>query len=335
MTVLTLEQAGPALRVQDLGRPGYIAQGVAPGGAADPLALLEAAALLDVPAPLPALEMAGVGGRFTCSAPMRFALTGAPMRAHVDGARIGWSETQLLLPGQVLEIGAAEAGVYGYLTPAGGVQDTPWLDSFSTFPGEAPLASGAKLTLGDDSQVMAPPKRLKAAPRFSGGMVRVMPGPQTGLFAPETLTRVQRTLFTRSARANRQGVRLEFTGAPFEAQGAAGLASDFITAGDVQITGDGAPYVLLAECQTIGGYPRLGTVIPADLPKLAQAPMGAALQLQLIDLAQADALWQTPDVQLKQLRAKVAHKTRDPHAMRDLLSYQLISGVTRGDEEGI
>lgn len=333
MTCLRINRAGPALRVQDMGRPGHIAQGVAPGGAADSLALLEAAALLDLPTPLPALEMPGAGGQFTVTAPMRFALTGAPMQARIDGARIGWNETHLLLPGQVLQIGGAEAGVYGYLTPAGGLHTDMWLGSRASLSGTAPLTAGTDVPLGDDAQVTASPKRLLAEPRFSGGTLRVMPGLQTDLFPPETLARVQRTLFTRDARANRQGVRLAFQGAPFPAQGAAGLASDFITVGDVQMTGEGTPYVLLADCQTIGGYPRLGTVIPADLPKLAQAPVGAALRLQMIPLAQADSLWQAPAAQLAQLRRKVSPKTRDPHAMRDLLSYQLIGGAIRGDDE--
>lgn len=336
---LTIERAGPALGLQDMGREGHIAQGVARGGAADRLALLEAAVLLDLPAPMPAIEMAGMGGAFTVDAPMRFALTGAPMTARIDGARIGWHESHLLLPGQVLDIGGALEGVYGYLTPAGGVASEGWLNSVSVQAGHGIgrlCAAGDKITLGDDPAPAAPGSRIVPDARFAGGTVRVMPGPQTGLFAPDTIARVQRTLFRRDAQANRQGVRLSHGQAPFPADDAAGLASDFIAPGDVQMTGDGVPYVLMADCQTIGGYPRLGTVIAADLPVLAQAPLGAAIRLQMIDLPQADALWLSEDDQLSRLRGRVQIKSRDPHQMRDLLSYQLIGGVTRGDEmEGV
>ena len=131
MGSLTILRAGPALSVQDLGRPGHLSEGLSPGGAMDRLALLEAAALLDLPDVVPAIEMASTGGRFSVDAPMRIALTGAPMKAAVDGAPAPWAATVLLLPGQVLEIGGATAGTYGYLTPAGGIRSPDWLGSRS------------------------------------------------------------------------------------------------------------------------------------------------------------------------------------------------------------
>ena len=64
--------------------------------------------------------------------------------------------------------------------------------------------------------------------------------------------------------------------------------SDIIVTGDIQMTGDGEPYVLMSECQTMGGYPRIGTVIPADLPVLAQAKAGTPIRFEQITLEQAD-----------------------------------------------
>lgn len=332
---LFIRRAGPASSLQDMGRVGQIAQGVARGGAADRVALLEAAALLSAPAPLAAIEMAGAGGVFESDAPMRFALTGAPMKARMSGTLIGWNESHVLQPGETLEIGGAAGGVYGYLTPAGGVLSECWLGSQSVQAAlgiGAMFATGDRVAIGDDPAPDTGLSVITPVARFSGGTVRMMPGPQTGLFSADTLKRVQRTVFQRDARSNRQGVRLSHNGAPFPADDAAGLASDFITVGDVQMTGDGVPYVLMADCQTIGGYPRLGTVLPADLPILAQAPMGAALRLKMLDVQQADAIWQSEPEILRRLRGQVRPKTRDLHAMRDLLSYQLIGGVTRGDD---
>lgn len=332
---LHIHRAGPAMSVQDLGRPGYMAQGIATGGAADRLALLEGAALLQSRSVLPAIEMAGMGGSFSVTAPCRFALTGAPMRATLDGEPLGWNESHLITPGQRLDIGGANAGVYGYLIFAAMLDVPAWLGSVAT---QAALGIGALLQAGDslmmhaDPDPMAATRRLKVEDRLSGGTLRMLPGPQTSLFAPETLSRALATEFQRDAAANRQGVRLHHDGAPFPADDAAALASDFICAGDVQMTGDGVPYVLMADCQTMGGYPRLGTVLPQDLPKLAQSSLGAKLQLSLITLDEADRLYMSEASQLNTLMAKADVKIRDPHQIRDLLSYQLISGVTNGDD---
>ncbi|MCB1342625.1 MAG: biotin-dependent carboxyltransferase family protein [Pseudooceanicola sp.] len=335
MGSLTILRAGPALSVQDLGRPGHLSEGLSPGGAMDRLALLEAAALLDLPDVVPAIEMASTGGRFSVDAPMRIALTGAPMKAAVDGAPAPWAATVLLLPGQVLEIGGATAGTYGYLTPAGGIRSPDWLGSRSAhlvIGVGGLLASGDTLTTGDDPAPQAPARRIDAGSRFNGGTLRLMPGPQTGLFDAATLERIQATGFTRSAQANRQGIRLDHDGAPFPAAAAKGLASDFILTGDVQLIGEGIPFVLMAECQTIGGYPRLGTVIPDDLPRIAQAPAGAPLRLALMTLDQADALWTTDAARLRSLKKRVQPLIRDPRDIPDLLGYQLIGGMTRGDD---
>ena len=80
---LDILACGPGVSVQDLGRTGYLAQGLSRGGAVDGLALHEGAALLGQPVGA-ALEMAGFGGRFRATEPLRIALTGAPMRATID-----------------------------------------------------------------------------------------------------------------------------------------------------------------------------------------------------------------------------------------------------------
>ena len=83
--MLTIKKAGPGLTLQDRGRPGNLIHGLSRGGAADALALAEGALLLGQAPDRAALEMAGMGGEFEVSAPVRIALTGAPMRADIDG----------------------------------------------------------------------------------------------------------------------------------------------------------------------------------------------------------------------------------------------------------
>lgn len=333
---VTLRRAGPATTVQDTGRPGQIARGLSPGGAADPRALYEAAALLGLPAPVAALEMVGFGVAVTADAPVRLALTGAPMRATQDGAALAWNAAHWLQPGQTLDIGGALSGTYGYLTFAGGMDLPQVLDSPAAHLAAGLgglLADGARLRLGADPRPDLPARTLAPDDRFAGGRVRIMPGPQTALFDADTRARFAATRFARAPRANRQGVQLDQDGAPFAARPLDGpLASDFVTAGDVQMTGAGVPFVLLTECQTVGGYPRIGTVLAEDLPRVAQAPAGAALHFTWVDVETADRTFLSPARILAALREPVRPLVRDPRDMPDLLGYQLIGGVTPGDD---
>ncbi|MFV0301004.1 MAG: biotin-dependent carboxyltransferase family protein [Paracoccus sp. (in: a-proteobacteria)] len=333
MSVLRIIRADGLLTVQDLGRPGHIAQGLSRGGAMDRLALAEAAALLgrsEVPA---GIEMAGAGGVFAVDQPMRIALTGAPMSASLDDAPLRWQACHLIAPGQRLRIGGAGAGAYGYLTPAGGIATQPWLYSRAAHLNigiGAVLTSGTHLPTGPDPDPDAPARIIEVANRFAGGNVRIVDGPQTALFSDAVLAEFAATDFIRASHGNRQGVRLDAPGRFASEQ--TGIASDMLGPGDLQMTGDGVPYVLLAECQTMGGYPRIGTVIPTDLPLIAQAPPGARIRFARIGLDQADALYRDEAQMLREAASRCRNLVRDPGQMADLLGYQLVSGITRGDE---
>jgi allophanate hydrolase len=332
---LIVREAGPGVTVQDLGRPGWLAEGLSRGGAADRLALLEGAALLGQEAGSAALEMAGYGGVFEATQPMRIAFTGAPMAARAGERALAWDAVHLIAPGERLAIGGAREGVYGYLHAGGGITTAPVMGSRSAHLAARigrRLGPGDRLPVGEDAGA-GEALRLDPEPRCGGGEVRLLPVPQTALFAEAERQRFEATLFRRDPRGNRQGVRLAFEGAPFS--GAAGLAlvSEVVQPGDVQLTGDGAPYVLLAECQTTGGYPRIGTVLPCDLPKVAQAAPGVALRFRFVSIAEGLAACRTEADLLADLRRRVRPSLRAVHDIPDLLGYQLVSGVTAGEEE--
>ena len=335
MPRLTIHSAGPGLTVQDLGRPGWTAQGLPAGGAADPLALLEGAALLGVNPAQAVIEMMGFGGTFSMDDSARIALTGAVMLAEIDGAPVPHNTTHFLPAGAKLTIRGAQKGVFGYLRVAGGITTDPIMDSRAahlTAGIGARLQTGDALPLGPDPDRLRPPQKLPPGDRFAGGTIRIMPGPQTDFFSPDTQAAFCATTFHRSPRGNRQGIRLDHAGRNFATSGGLTHVSDLIVPGDIQITGEGVPYVLLAECQTIGGYPRIGSVIPADLPKIAQAAPGTRLQFQWLTVQQADATAISQGAQLRALTKLCRPIKRDPHDIADLLGYQLISGATPGDD---
>ena len=329
---LIVHQAGPGITVQDRGRPGYLALGLSRGGAADTLALAEGAALLRQSPDCAALEMAGMGGTFEVSEDTRIALTGAPMQAAIDGEGIAWNASHLLPAGARLTIGAARAGVYGYLHLGGGIATPELLGARS-----AHLAAGlgARIAAGDDLPLGTDKGgdtglTLPADDRFSGGTIRVVPSLQTGLFPDDEIARFEASAFHRDNRGNRMGVRVVPDGEGFAPEGGLSVLSEVIVPGDIQITGDGTPFVLLAECQTTGGYPRIGAVLPCDLPRVAQAAAGTGLRFRFVSPEDGLAALRR-DAEARKALAKTARPLlRDPATIRDLLSYQLISGVTAG-----
>jgi allophanate hydrolase len=116
-------------------------------------------------------------------------------------------------------------------------------------------------------------------------------------------------------------------GAPFRSEGQLTILSEIIVPGDIQMTGDGVPYVLLNDCQTTGGYPRIGTVLPCDLPRVAQALPGAVLRFAFVSADEGRAALRQAQAALAALPRAVAPLVRDPHQMPDLLSYNLVDGV--------
>lgn len=332
--VLKIHRAGPGVTVQDLGRSGLVDMGISRGGVADRHAVSEGAALLGQSTEHAVIEMMGLGGEFEASEDIRVALTGAPMRAQIDGMQLAWNASHMLPAGTRLVIGAALRGCYGYLHVGGGIATKPLLGARATHVSAglgAALKAGDSLDLGEDSGTQTG-DYLDEDHRFLGGPVRMVRSFQTDVFSDDDITRFQATPLKRDPRANRMGVRLNPAGKGFPATNGRNVLSESIMPGDIQITGDGTPFVLMAECQTIGGYPRIGTVLPCDLPRVAQAPAGAELWFRIVNLDEAIEIERADAA----LRASYAQRkkplTRDPRTMGNLLSYNLISGMIAGDE---
>jgi allophanate hydrolase len=306
---------GPLVTVQDGGRTGFLSQGLARGGAADRRALDEAAALLGGDGA--GIESPGSPLTLRFGVATRVALTGAGMRADLSGRALAWHAAHPVAAGEVLSLRPSGRGVYSYVTPQGGIGT------------EAVMGSRAAHLIAGIGHALAPGDRLAVGPgggaaraltpcpdRFEGGALRLVETPQTRLYPPEEIARFEAATFRRDPRGNRQGVRLD--GPSFTAEGQLSLLSDFVLPGDVQLTGDGVPYILGPECQTTGGYPRIGHVIDADLPRALQAPPGAQIRFRFVEVVEARAARPGPP--------GTRALTRDAREA-DLAAAQLIGGV--------
>lgn len=292
-----LESRMPAT-FQDAGRPGYRHLGVPLSGALDLEWLAIANALAGNPLDCVALEAQFIGPRLRAAAPLTIALAGE-FSARIQDAGGHWREagnwrSHLLAAGEILDPGSLRSGV-GYLAIRGGFDLPAVLGSRSTYAragfggidGRA-LAAGDRLNVAQAaSGAQGAPLRLPRPPGPCSDPVRVVAGPQREYFSDAAWARFVGEEFTVGRAVDRMGLRLE--GPRLDHVLGADIVSDGVTPGAIQVPGDGHPIVLLADCQTVGGYPKIATVIGADLPRLGHFMPGQTLRFVEVGVAQAIA----------------------------------------------
>ena len=141
-----------------------------------------------------------------------------------------------------------------------------------------------------------------------------------------------KTEFTITSSRDRMGIRLGHQGKKFDTKSGLNVLSEAIEIGDIQIDGQGVPTILLNDRQPTGRYPRIATVISADLHKVAQIGVNSTFKFTLVSLIEAIKALKDFTDELSDLENEVFNLTRDPSDIDNLLSYGLIDGAIRGDE---
>jgi len=121
-------------------------------------------------------------------------------------------------------------------------------------------------------------------------VIRVIPGPEAHFFEIAGLRSFLSTEYRVTAQSDRMGYRLSGESI-LHKEGMSGIISAGISAGTVQVPGDGQPVVLMADRQTSGGYARIANVITADLTLLAQMKPGDTVRFREITLDRARQLY--------------------------------------------
>jgi len=336
---LEIVKAGPGMTLQDSGRPGFARYGLSAGGAMDRFALAEGDALLDSGANGVGIEMSGMGGSFRLHGVPHWCCTaGAAMTLDVGGNPVPWRTSFLVEPDRVVTIGSitkgSGAGTYGYLFIAGGFTVTPEIGAVGTHLragigglNGGPLVAGDRLDLGPPHSLDGAPAALPEPEHLGRDRLRIVWGAQSDRFQESTRDRLLRQVFKLSHRRDRMAMRLEVAeeSEPFEAL--LGGLSDPIQAGDIQMTGDGVPAILMREHQPTGGYPRIASVISADLDAAAQLQSGASFRFDLISVDEAVEALRIRQQTVGQLPRRRRDVVRDPEQMGNLLDYNLIDGV--------
>ena len=302
--VIEIIEAGPFTSVQDLGRFGYQSIGVTPGGAMDPIAAKVSNLLLGNPEDCAFLECA---------------MLGPVLKFHRDCrmAMVGWKDRRCGRPieiaaGNVLDLRSPTIGTYGYIAFAGGIDVPKVLDSRSTdLRGKFGGLHGRRLQNGDRLEI----GEARCGPRGANWNVlwphgpthktplilRFIRGIQSDWFDARSHASFANDEFRISHNSDRVGIRLE--GPQLTRTTDEEMVSQAVVRGSIQVPPDGMPIVLMAECQTIGGYPQIGHVISSDLPKLAHYGPGATLRFREVTLDEARNAWDELERDMKFLRS--------------------------------
>lgn len=298
---LRVEKAGPLATLQDAGRFGVRRMGVTQGGPADLHAFAWANYLLANAWGAAALEVTLGGLTLIAERDLRLALCGADLGATIDGEPLAPWQAFTLHKGQRLAFGTPRAGVRAYLAVPGGFMGSPVLGSLACVTreglgghsgGGAPLAEGERLCVDVDALAGALAGQARAVPMkerldyLAPAVLGLIPGAQIADFTGPSLFRAFHAEWQVDARADRMGVRL--TGPRLECR-LDSMISEGIALGAVQVPPDGQPIALLNDRQTVGGYPRLGTLTPLACSRLAQCQPGQTVRLAPVALGAAQS----------------------------------------------
>ena len=292
MSKLVITSIGPASSVQDGGRPGAQRYGLTPSGAVDRLALAAANTLVGNELFAAAIEVGPFGATFTArGGAVRVALAGGSRNAEISGRAVAFDTSATLADGETLTLGFARGGSFSYLAIEGGIAGEPMFGSLAVnaraglgSPYPRPFQSGDELLSAPASG--AAERRIEL-PAIPDAPIRILFGPQDDEFSDDAKKLFLDSEWKISATSDRMGYRLE--GPVIKHLHGHNIVSDGTVNGSIQVPGAGQPIVLMPDRGTSGGYPKIATVISADLGRFAQIPAGRAFRFKAVTMAEAQA----------------------------------------------
>ena len=302
---LIVTKIGSTATIQDSGRNGVSHLGLSVGGAADNDAYQWANRLLDNDINASVIEFVFGNFELTCVEATYICLTGASATISVNGQSQPMWKTIRLEKGDVVKVGFAQHGLRIYLAIQGGVKAERWWGSSATVIKDqigTQVIKGSIISSAENSFAIlsnTSDKNSQAGalvhnrmlspnviPKYSSEIeVHLIFSEQFALFSPQQLNALVTTEFSVSAQSDRMGIRLQSNQSQLKHQHH--IQSEGLGLGAVQITPEGEPIVMLADRQSIGGYPKVGYLTQADCNKLAQAQPNTRVRFKLITHQQA------------------------------------------------
>jgi len=272
--------------IQDQGRFGYTHLGITHSGAMDQYAYKVGQKLLNNQNDN-AIEVM-VGLKIQVQVATTIAITGADLNFKINGILYPIWQTHYVKEGDILSFDKRISGQRAYLAVVNGFDVPKPYESYSTTLKEG---FGKKLQKGDVlpylSSKKTETKRLKKAfiPNYNEALTpRLLPSYQCDYFSKEEQQKFFSSEYEITLESNRMGAKLK--GEPIITE-KTDIISEGIALGSVQIPKDGQPILLLNERQTIGGYPKIGTVLAMDCYRFSQCTVGEKVRFERIDIETA------------------------------------------------
>jgi biotin-dependent carboxylase-like uncharacterized protein len=338
---LHILEPGLMTTVQDLGRAGFHNLGIGISGALDPVALRVANLLVGNEPGAGGLEVLYLGPVIEIEADsVRLSFAGAAAAVEIlpdasarSGTRIETMRSVLMKRGDVVRIGSLTGGPTLYVAVEGGFDIAPVLGSVATNIRGGTGAWQARAMIAGD---WLPLCRARASDRDECRVdgidfraprrIRAIPGPQDDYFDRAEIAKFFGSEYTVQSGSDRVGMRLQ--GAAIQHAKGFNIASDATAPGSIQVPGNGQPIVLMADRQTIGGYPKIATVVSADLPELGRLSIGSKFVFEQVTFEAAQSLRRTMLSRLDSLRDHIVPVGRTAADVAPLLfGHNLISGV--------
>lgn len=301
MSIL-IRKPGILTTFQDAGRVGYRELGVNLCGPMDTVAARIANILVGNDENDTVIETHFPAVEIEFQRKTQFSICGAEFCAALDGKPLrNWS-SHVALTGQKLSFQRPEIGSRSYVAVGGGIEAKSWLGSSSStrvLANEQFPTSNAEF---EAQNFTVSPWMLPRYGRFP--TVRIIRGPEFDLLDDKAVGLLLSENYTLSKGANRMGAKLD--GSPINCDGIGEMTSSAVTFGTIQLLPNGLPVILMADHQTTGGYPRIGTVIAADLPLVGQLSAGDGVSFKLIDMSEAIELFNNRECEFEQLKRGVS-----------------------------
>jgi len=297
--VLKVIAPGFHTTLQDQGRRGFQHVGVPVSGALDRNGYLlanalvgntQGAACLEIIGSGPELEVTGSSARIVLVGSGGLEISGR------DGLPIPSGQTAHLTRGEIVRVRLGGEAFCSYLAIEGGFEVPLCLNSRSTYTRAGfgglsgrPLRSGDTLhgTI-DDAAARAEVCLNDRRDLRLDQAIRVVLGPQDDYFTEDAIETLLSGVYSITPASDRMGFRL--AGPLLEHKSDYNIVSDGIVAGSIQVPGSKLPIVLMADAQTTGGYPKIATVISADLPILGVRGAGCAVRFQSVSREEAEKI---------------------------------------------
>jgi antagonist of KipI len=317
-----VERAGFLTSVQDLGRTGFREFGVSLGGGLDSFGLRVANLLAGNDEGAAGLEISLGGLQLRFEDERVLAWCGGNFDVRVGSSALPAGHAGSVRAGEKLKIGTPKVGCRSWLAISGGIDIEPVLKSRSTdlragfggYQGRA-LRDRDVLPLGMWPGSPTPATGISAwtashdwvSPAKPKPILRFIRGVDWSRFSEATIQRFKEHEFAISADSDRMGVRLE--GPELKRVDESDLVSEAVAPGTIQVPPSGKPILLLGDCQTIGGYPKMAHVITIDLGVAAQLRAGDHVRFSEVSLADANRLLLERERQLELFRVGLSLHT--------------------------